>query len=641
MSPGPEGRRARAVYFDVDSFSFEGFSNGATIQYREMLRRFQARGLDAAVVTVGQAAASPWAAEGTEAPAPRWHFDQGIAIGEYLLPADPATDPALYRRTIAGAVAAAAPDLAIVHTPPARLEEAELALFEVLAGTRAARLCFVPDSHFPAPGRTPPAMLARLAAALRAFTLVAPSRFIAEAVSAAGLGPCRVFANVFDRQAILARGRAGEFVTFINPHPMKGVEIFLDIARRLPHRRFQVIRTWPYPPVFTCDLPNVEVRPFSPAVAEVWRRAAVLIVPSLCPEGFGRIIVEAQLNGIPVIAHAGGGVPEAAGSDAFLIPPPATRGDPVFPEISAAERARSVAAFCTHIEAVFAGAGNRAAARAHARRWLRRGERDTARLVAPFARPGNRPPSLLVLAPHPDDAAFSVGGLVRAWRGPKTVLTVFGRSNFTRAGGFTAAEPVSHCRRQEDEAYCRRVGASLDALDLPEASLRRAPDWAAIFGRQPERYGACDRAARDALDARLGAVLATPPDLVLVPAALGDHADHLLVRDAALAGLRETGACFAFYEDLPYAADLAAPEIREAIAGLTPAPAVVHVPLGAGLAAKLDDAACYASQVDATVLEALERHARRWPAPAERLWGEGPLASLIARGLAPDPAAAP
>ncbi|MGU3495493.1 glycosyltransferase [Xanthobacteraceae bacterium A53D] len=636
MSPVPEGRRARILHFDVDSFSFEGFSNGATIQYREMLRRFQARGIDCAVVTIGQAASSIWAARRPGPHAPRWHMDQGIAVGEYLLDHDPVSAPAPYGQMISRALAETHPDLVIVHTPPARLEEAELALFEILATTRTQHLCFVPDGQFPAPGRAAPERLARLQAALAAFDIVAPSRFITEAATAAGLGPCRLFANVFDPRAILAGQRSPDLVTFINPHPMKGVDIFLEIARRLPHRRFQVVRAWPYPPHFSCDLPNVEVRPYTARMAEIWARTAVLIVPSLCPEGFGRIVVEAQLNGIPVIAHAMGGLPEAGGDAAILVPPPTPTGDPVLPRITQAERDRSANAFCAHIEAVFAGSCDDTLARRQAQNWVRRGERDVERLAAPFVPSQASLPSLLVLAPHADDAAFSVGGLMRAWRGPKTVLTIFGRSNFILAEAFTAdPDGVSALRKAEDEAYCGRVGARLIHWDLPEAAMRRAPCWEAIFGRQPERFSSHDKEIGEEFAARLAAALQPSPDLLLIPAALGGHADHLLVRDVALSVA--AGIPHAFYEDLPYATDLSEDEIEAAIAAPLRAPTLTFVPLIAGIAAKIEDSACYPSQIDRAVQDALARHARRWPALCERLWSADPVMPVIARALAGAP----
>lgn len=644
MSLALETGRARAVHFDVDSFLFEGFSNGATIQYREMLRRFSAAGIDSAVLTIGQARSSRWASAEPYAAASavdrRWHVDQGVAVGEYLLDRDPACDPDLYRQAIETALAETRPDLVIVNTPPDRLEEAELTLFEAVARIAAQRICFVPDDLFPRPQAIAADRFARLETALRAFTLVAPSRFIAERVEAAGLGPCQLFANVFDASPPRDTDAPSDFVTFVNPHPMKGVEIFLEVARRLPTRKFQVIRAWPYPPVFTCDLPNVTVRSYTPDMAEVWRRTAVLIMPSLCAEGFGRVVVEAQLNGIPVIAHAIGGVPEAAGDGAILIRPPRLSGGPVEPKIAPEDKERSVAAFCAHIERVFAGDhdadGLSARARANARGWVVCGERDVAYLAAPYAVRDAAPPSLLVLAPHADDAAFSVGGLLRTWRGPKTVLTIFGRSSFTVPDGFAAdPEPVSEMRRREDAAFCARVGARLVTWDLPEAALRRGPVWEAIFDANLDRHARADADACEALFAGLAQTLERPPDLLLAPLALGGHGDHILVRETARMFARSAAPAFGLYEDLPYAAALAEDEIATIAAGVVADPALVFVPIRDGAVAKVDDARCYESQVDDTILGDLVRHAERWPEPAERLWSSDLIAPIIVRGLRP------
>jgi glycosyltransferase involved in cell wall biosynthesis len=42
-------------------------------------------------------------------------------------------------------------------------------------------------------------------------------------------------------------------------------------------------------------------------------------VPSIWPEPFGRVVLEAQMNGIPVISSAKGGLPEAVGNGGEII----------------------------------------------------------------------------------------------------------------------------------------------------------------------------------------------------------------------------------------------------------------------------------------------------------------------------------
>ena len=77
---------------------------------------------------------------------------------------------------------------------------------------------------------------------------------------------------------------------------------------------------------------------------------------------------------------------------------------------------------------------------------------------------------ILVLSPHSDDAALSVGGLIQkpAFRNSIHILTLFGRSNYTRAGGFQDNwQTVSKRRKSEDTAFAARVGVELTYLDFP------------------------------------------------------------------------------------------------------------------------------------------------------------------------------
>jgi glycosyltransferase involved in cell wall biosynthesis len=68
---------------------------------------------------------------------------------------------------------------------------------------------------------------------------------------------------------------------------------------------------------------NVNFLPFgSPAqVAEQMRRADVVCVPSLWPEPFGMVALEAMACGAAVVASDTGGLPEACGGAALLFPP--------------------------------------------------------------------------------------------------------------------------------------------------------------------------------------------------------------------------------------------------------------------------------------------------------------------------------
>jgi glycosyltransferase involved in cell wall biosynthesis len=64
------------------------------------------------------------------------------------------------------------------------------------------------------------------------------------------------------------------------------------------------------------------------AIPDVYRHIDVLSVPSVPMPGwieqFGRVVVEAQASGIPVVTSASGALPDVVGDDGLLVPP----GDP-------------------------------------------------------------------------------------------------------------------------------------------------------------------------------------------------------------------------------------------------------------------------------------------------------------------------
>ncbi|MFN3325485.1 MAG: thioesterase domain-containing protein [Bryobacteraceae bacterium] len=114
-----------------------------------------------------------------------------------------------------------------------------------------------------------------------------------------------------------------EFVTLVNPCAVKGISIFLALAERMPDIAFAAVPTWG---TNASDLdalrrhPNVRILDPVDRIDDLLARTRVLLVPSLWAEARSRVIVEAMLRGVPVMASDVGGIPEAKMGVDYLLP---------------------------------------------------------------------------------------------------------------------------------------------------------------------------------------------------------------------------------------------------------------------------------------------------------------------------------
>ncbi len=149
------------------------------------------------------------------------------------------------------------------------------------------------------------------------------------------------------------------------------------------------------------------------------------------------------------------------------------------------------------------------------------------------------PQPLLVFSPHLDDAALSAWSVVSG-PGPVDVVNVFDGIPST---GFVTD-------------YDRLVGAS-DSASLAQQRVQEDREALARAGRVPRGLGFLDDQYRDeppdseALADAIGAELAVCSGL-LVPAGIGGHPDHLIVRDLCLE-LAGFELPITIYAEVPYA----------------------------------------------------------------------------------------
>jgi hypothetical protein len=113
------------------------------------------------------------------------------------------------------------------------------------------------------------------------------------------------------------------YLTMINPCAVKGISIFAELARHRPQLPFAYIPGWGTTAgdrALLAGLANVRALPNCRDIDELLAQTRVLLMPSLWYEGFGLIVIEAMLRGIPVVASDSGGLVEAKQGTGYLIP---------------------------------------------------------------------------------------------------------------------------------------------------------------------------------------------------------------------------------------------------------------------------------------------------------------------------------
>ncbi len=177
----------------------------------------------------------------------------------------------------------------------------------------------------------------------------------------------------------------------------------------------------------------------------------------------------------------------------------------------------------------------------------------------------------LILSPHCDDIAFSLGAsvMVHEWGGNVRGVVIFSKSRYSLRNGWNnEVDTQTAVRNGEERRAGEMAGYEVDFLGFPEPGVRPGySEVTEIFS--PElRFEADPIWAQ--VDARLQALLAdfaeTGGGVVLSPLGVGRHVDHRMVAASFRSALpRLPQITAAFYEDLPYAGRFSSQEIRRLV----------------------------------------------------------------------------
>ena len=250
----------------------------------------------------------------------------------------------------------------------------------------------------------------------------------------------------------------------------------------------------------------------------------------------------------------------------------------------------------------------------------------------------------ILVSPHPDDIALSVGGMIIGNMLPKPLLGV---SIFTRSAhasyGYRGMSPIikkalprrlpaltrfekslslmeiTRHRKREDLRFFKLFGIPCIDLNLLDAPLRGY--------RNPMRVSQIMQADFATFDTIRSAMLKltskAESGYLLVPLGLGNHIDHSIVRNACLSAHGALSPVY--YEDLPYTADLSLEEIDRSIADFDSSLQSIAFEIKEYLNAKIANMKIYSTQIGRKEIDRTARHANRLSSKGacERLWLSG------------------
>jgi glycosyltransferase involved in cell wall biosynthesis len=151
--------------------------------------------------------------------------------------------------------------------------------------------------------------------------VVANSHYVAELTKRWYAVDTRVIYPLIDLSRAVAESR-GDYITFVNPLPHKGVRVFTEIVDRMRDRAFLCVGGMP---PLSRDrnafqrLSNLNYLEWVSDVKRVYSETSILLVPSIWPEPFGVVCVEAMASGIPCVVSDSGALPEVVGSAGLVV----------------------------------------------------------------------------------------------------------------------------------------------------------------------------------------------------------------------------------------------------------------------------------------------------------------------------------
>ena len=123
-----------------------------------------------------------------------------------------------------------------------------------------------------------------------------------------------------DLAAYRAKKHESKYLLFVGKDEHKGLSILLKIAEQMADKNFMILGK-----LNSATLDKIKIQTNVQNISavnnmqEIYSQTALLLMPRLWPEPFGRIVIEAGINGIPTVASNVGGLSEAVSDGGVVI----------------------------------------------------------------------------------------------------------------------------------------------------------------------------------------------------------------------------------------------------------------------------------------------------------------------------------
>jgi LmbE family N-acetylglucosaminyl deacetylase len=231
----------------------------------------------------------------------------------------------------------------------------------------------------------------------------------------------------------------------------------------------------------------------------------------------------------------------------------------------------------------------------------------------------SKQPDIIILSPHLDDAALSLGGQMLQWKDRCQAVDVFSSVSWWRLPYDSPTDArIQQTRDAEEDLMSRLVGCHVRKLGFLEAP-RRGYSLDQLFTAE---ISPNDEETRQEMRLRLRELINRGGQQWFLPLAVGHHVDHRLARDVALAELLAANVPadrIYFYEDLFYAAQTpGVADYASFIPGHRLKP-TEQMPIDAKMKTRLLQV--YGSQLTWAQLRMVRDYATRFGRrPVERVW---------------------